>query len=106
MAPQQSSPMRTLAVTTPRQLAPTVGPTTKGVVFLEGSLPGIEKLAIGRMRTSRRRRIYIDDVGWGPETDSLESGFRVPFGKIDVFVGFIKGAMWGPQTSSLRPPLC
>ena len=37
---------RTSAVTNPRQLAPTVGLAHGGVEFLEGSLLGIEELAI------------------------------------------------------------
>ena len=86
---------------TPRQLAPTVGPAHDGVVFLEGALPGIEKLAIGRMTKSRRGKLYIDDAGWGPETDSIESGFRVPFGKIHVFIGFIGESVQEPETAAV-----
>ena len=41
------------------------------------------------MTKSRRGRIYIDDAGWGPEADSIEYGYRVPFGGIHVFIGKI-----------------
>src|SRR6187401_933184 len=41
------------------------------------------------MTKSRRGRIYIDDAGWGPEADSIEYGYRVPFGGIQVFIGKI-----------------
>ena len=37
-------------MTIPRQLAPTMGPAYDGVEFLEGSLTGIEELAIGWMK--------------------------------------------------------
>jgi hypothetical protein len=64
-----------------------VGPAHGGVEFLEGALPGIERYAIGQMTKSRREKLYIDDAGWGPEDDSIESGYQVPFGKIHVFIG-------------------
>jgi len=44
---------------------------------------------VGRMTKSCRGRIYIDDAGWGPEADSIEYGYRVPFGSIHVFIGKI-----------------
>ena len=87
-------------MTIPRQLAPTVGPAHGGVVFLEGALPEIEKLAIGRMRKSRRGNYYVNSETWGPEFASVESGFQVPFGKINVFVGFVGGARQEPAQES------
>ena len=88
MASQTGSPKRTLAVTTPRQLAPTVGPSRGSIVFSEGARPGIEKLAIGRLRRSRHGNYYNHDT-WGPEFAFIESGLRVPFRGIQVFVGFV-----------------
>ena len=44
---------------------------------------------MGRMTKSRRGKIYIDDAGWGPEADSIEYGYRVPFGGIHVLIGRI-----------------
>ena len=41
------------------------------------------------MTKSRRDKLYIDDVGWGPEAGSIEYGYRVPFGEIHVFIGKI-----------------
>ena len=41
------------------------------------------------MTKSRRGKLYIDDVGWGPEAGSIEYGYRVPFGGIHVFISKI-----------------
>jgi len=79
-------------VTFPRQLAPTVEPTREGVVFLEGALRGMEGIAVGRMTKSRRDKLYIDNAAWGPEVDSVESGYRVPVGPIHLFIGKIDGS--------------
>ena len=76
-------------MTNPRQLAPTVGLSHDGLMILEGKLKGLEGYAVGRMTKSRRGRIYIDDARWGPEADSIEYGYRVPFGGIHVFIGKI-----------------
>ena len=46
-------------MTIPRQLAPPVGPAHGGVEFLEGSVLGIEGLAIFQMKKSWFERIYI-----------------------------------------------
>ena len=56
---------------------------------MKGSFEGLKGYAVGRMTKSRRGRIYIDDAGWGPEADSIEYGYRVPFGGIQVFIGKI-----------------
>ena len=89
MVPSPSPLNRTSAVLIPRQLAPTVGLAHDGFEFLEGGLKGLKGYAVGRMTKSRRGRIYIDDAGWGPEADSIEYGYRVPFGGIHVFIGKI-----------------
>ena len=56
---------------------------------MEGRFEGLEGYAVGRMTKSRRGKLYIDDVGWGPEVGSIEYGYRVPFGSIHVFIGKI-----------------
>ena len=62
----------------PRQLAPTVGLSHDGFKFLEGKFEGLKGYAMGRMTKSRRGKLYIDDIGWGPEA-----------GSIHVFIGKI-----------------
>ncbi|KAI4990264.1 hypothetical protein ZWY2020_038627 [Hordeum vulgare] len=52
------------------------------------------------MTRSRRGKYYIDNSLWGPEADSIESGYRVPFGKINVFVGMIGSPTPEPDISS------
>src|SRR5215216_1486202 len=89
MAPHLSPFARASAMTIPQQLAPTMGPAHGGFEFLKGSFLGIKGYTIGRMSKSRRGKIYIDDAGWGPEADSIEYGYRVPLGGIQVFIGKI-----------------
>src|SRR3954468_3895974 len=89
MAPRLSPLARTSAVTNPRQLAPTVGPSRDGFRFLEGRFEGLEGYAVGRMTKSRRGKLYIDSTGWSPDAGSIEYGYRVPFGGIHVFIGKI-----------------
>src|SRR3954468_21413436 len=89
MAPRLSPFARTSAVTNPRQLAPTVGPSRDGFKFLEGRFEGLEGYAVGRMTKSRRGKLYVDSTGWGPDAGSIEYGYRVPFGGIHVFIGKI-----------------
>ena len=74
---------------TRRQLAPTMGPTHGGFEFLKGNFEGLKGYAMGRMTKSRRGKLYIDDEGWGPEADSIEYGYWVPFGGIHVFISRI-----------------
>ena len=76
-------------MTKPRQLAPTVGLSHAGLKFLEGCFEGLKGYAVGRMTKSRRGKLYIDDAGCGPEVGSIEYGYRVPFGGIDIFIGKI-----------------
>ena len=76
-------------MTNPRQLAPTVGLSCDGFEFLKGNFEALKGYAVGRMTKSRRGKLYIDDEGWGPEADSIEYGYRVPFGGIHVFIGKI-----------------
>ena len=62
-------------MTIPRQLAPIVGPVHGGFEFLKGSFKGIKGYAMGRMTKSRRRKLYIDDAGWGLDAGSIEYGY-------------------------------
>ena len=57
-------------MTISRQLAPTVGPVHGGFEFLMGSFEGLKGYVLGWMTKTRHGKLYIDDVGWGPETDS------------------------------------
>ena len=66
MAPRLSTITRTSAVTTPRQLVPTVGLSHDGFEFLNGSFEGLKGYAVGRMTKSHRGKLYIDDAGWDP----------------------------------------
>ena len=76
-------------MTTPRQLAPTVGPVMKGVEIMGEARRGMEKLAIGRVYTNQYGETEIDDYGWSPEMDEVEEGYQLIFGKINVFVGMV-----------------
>ena len=66
-----------------------MGLSHDGLMILEGKLKGLKGYAIGRMTKSRRGKLYINDSGWGPEAGSTEYGYRVPFGRIHVFIGKI-----------------
>ncbi|KAI4972869.1 hypothetical protein ZWY2020_003794 [Hordeum vulgare] len=87
MGPSLSHFTRTSAVTKPRQLAPTVGLVHGGVAFSKGALPGFGSYADSLMTKSHRGKYYIDNSQWGPEADSIESGYRATFGEIHVFIG-------------------
>ena len=89
MAPHLSPFARASAVSSPRQLASTAGLARGGFEFLKGSFSGIKGYVVGRMTKSRRGKIYIDDVGWALEADSIEYGYRVPFDRIHVFISKI-----------------
>ncbi|KAI4988298.1 hypothetical protein ZWY2020_029928 [Hordeum vulgare] len=52
------------------------------------------------MTRSCRGVTYIDNQRWGPEADSIESGYRVPFGKINIFIGMIGSSAPEPDTST------
>ena len=59
---------------------------------MKGSCEGLKGYVVGRMTKSRRGKLYIDDASWGPEADSIEYGYRVPFGGIHIFIGKISGS--------------
>ena len=73
-------------MTNPRQLAPTVGLSHDCFEFLNDSFDGLKGYVVGWMMKSHRGKLYIDDVGWGPEAGSIEYGYRVPFGGIHLFI--------------------
>src|ERR1041384_1663885 len=68
----------------------------------------MEGLVSRRITRSRRGKLYIDDSDWGPEADSVGSGYRVPIGSIHIFIGKIDGSEPKPdlevpvETSSRR----
>ena len=71
-------------MTTPRQLAPTVGPVIKGNFITGEARRGMENLAIGRVYTNHWGKTEIDDYGWSPEADSDEEGVQFVFGKVNI----------------------
>ena len=75
-----------------------MGLSHDGFEFLKGSFEGLKGYVVGRMTKSRRGKLYINDVGWGPEAGSIEYGYRVPFGGIHVFIGKIDEP--GPEPDS------
>ena len=38
---------------------------------MTGSFEGLKGYAVGRMTKSRRGKLYIGDIGWGPEAASI-----------------------------------
>src|ERR1041385_616748 len=106
--PTISLTLRTSAMIFPRQLAPTVGPALAGVEILGGALQGMEGFVTGRITRSRRGKLCIDDSTWGPDADSVKSGYHVPIGSIHIFIGKTDGSEPEPdpevpiETSSRR----
>ena len=66
-----------------------MGLSHDGFEFLKGTFDGLKGYVVGQVTKSRRGKLYIDNAGWGPEADSIEYGYRVPFGGIHVFIGKI-----------------
>ena len=89
MSPELIFPEEELAVTTPRQLAPTVGPMMKGVEIVGAARRAMEKLAIGRVYTDEHGETEIDDSGWTSEMQEVDEGYQFVFGGINVFVGMV-----------------
>ena len=90
MAPELIFLDEELAVTTPRQLAPTVGPAVmKGVEIIGAARRAMEKLAIGRVYTDEHGETEIDDSGWTSEMNEVDEGYQLVFGRINVFVGMV-----------------
>lgn len=64
---------------------------------MKGNFEGLMGHAVGRMTKSHRGKLYIDDAGWGPNAGSIEYGYRVPFGGINVFISKIGES--GPESN-------
>ena len=62
----------------PRQLAPTVGPSHGGFEFLKGNFAGIKGYAVGRMTKSRRGKLYIDEQAGAPTPAQSSTGTGSP----------------------------
>ena len=75
-----------------------MGLSYDGFKFLKGSFEGLKGHVVGRMTKSCRGNLYINDAGWGPEADSIEYKYRVPFGRIHVFIGKIGESEPEPDT--------
>ena len=86
MAPELIFPEEELAVTTPRQLAPTVGPMMKGVEIVGAARRAMEKLAIGRVYTDEHGETEIDDSGWTPEMQEVDEGYHLVFFFVSIFI--------------------
>ena len=76
-----------------------MGLSHDGFEFLEGSFEGLKGYSMGQMTKSHRGKLYIDDAGWGPEAGSIAYEYRVPFGRIYVFISKIGES--GPE-----PDIC
>ena len=92
-----SPALRTSAVTFPRQLGPTMGPAHAGVEILGGALQGMKGFISRWITRSRRGKLYIDESHWGPEANSIGSGYRVPTGSIHIFIGKTNGSETKPD---------
>ena len=77
-----------------------MGQVHGGFEFLKGSFAGLKRYAMGQMTKSRSSKLYINDEGWGPEADSIEYGYQVPFSGIHVFIGKIGESKVEPDTCS------
>ena len=76
-------------LSTPRQLAPSVGNVAKGVTIMGEAKRGAENFVFGQITVNEQGESIVDDFGWWPESDLLESGDVIPIGKFNVFVGMI-----------------
>ena len=99
LPPISSYPLVTPAVTKPRQLAPTVGRVPKGVTITGEAQRNMQHLAIGRVLINLQGEQIVDDLGWSPELDLVETGSIVPIGRINVFVGMVGTSSPAPQYS-------
>ena len=80
MAPELTFLEEGLAVTTPRQLAPTVGQEMRGVEIVGAARRAMEKLAIGRVYTDEHGETEIDDSGWTSDMHEVNEGYQLVFG--------------------------
>ena len=77
-----------------RQLAPTVGPATSGVLFREGILGGIgETITVGTTVFSEFGGYIVDDDSYMPANDYLVSACIFPIGDHNIFIGMTAEAL-------------
>ena len=86
-------------MTTPRQLAHTVGPAHGGFEFLKGSFEGLKGYAVGRMTKSCRGKLYIDDANWAPTPAQSSTGTGSP--SAESTSSSARSASW-----ALKPDIC
>ena len=46
-------------------------------------------LVIGQVTSNLQGESIVDDFGWGPESDHLETGSVIPIGRVNVFVSTV-----------------
>ena len=46
----------------------------------------MHNLVIGQVTINLQGESIVDDFGWGPESDDLETGSVIPIGRVNVFV--------------------
>ena len=87
-----------------RQLAPTVRHKASDVTFQVGTLGGIgETIAVGRaMRYGNNHYISCDE-SYIPADDYVVGCGVVPFGGVDVFIGYTSEAYGLPRISIRHP---
>ena len=100
LTPCSSYPMVTSAVTIPRQLAPTVGHSSKGVYIMGEALRGARELAIGRIIINPNGDRVIRDANWDLRSNRVKSGNLITIGKINVFVGMVRVSEFGSEEVS------
>src|SRR4051812_32446265 len=65
------------------------------VVLLKGAFRGMDSFRawivfpVSWMTRSRRDKLYIENAPWGPDADSVESGYWPPFSSIHVFISWV-----------------
>ena len=91
--------LRTSAVTFPRQLAPTVGPSPSGVIFRAGSLPaGCDDVCATGQAIVFGSLFFVENAGYHPADEPRATrGVIVPFGRIDAFVGLVEATGSPPE---------
>ena len=88
-----------------RQLAPTVGPKASGVTFQAGTLGGIgETIAVGRVVRYGDNHYISCDESYIPADDYIVGCGVVPFGGVDVFIGYTSEAYGLPRIYSPSHP--
>ena len=73
-------------LSTPRQLAPSVGSASKSVTIMGEAKQGVENYVFGEITLNSQGEPIVDDFGWGPESDLLESRDVIPIGKFNFLL--------------------